>query len=500
MLTAGRTVALLVVGALVAGFWVVDAGTQPPASGEAAEAERTRPNVLVIATDDQTVESMKVMRNVKSLIGAKGARFTNSFVNFSLCCPSRATFLTGQYAHNHGVLSNEGRRGGFRRFQSLHANDNLAVWLRRAGYHTALIGRYLNGYKNRPKVPPGWSDWQAAAPGGPLAYEYFINDNGRLVRYHKRPADFKQDVLTRRAVHFIRGREQKPKPFFLWLAYSVPHVNGPNPNPNRPRDCGNAAKPPPRHARAFADAALPQPPNFNEADVSDKPASVSDRPPLGAAEIADIRRKYRCELRSLLSVDDGVKKVVRALRTAGELDDTLLIYTSDNGYFHGEHRIPEGKMRPYEESIRVPLQMRGPGIPKGVKIDPLVINADLAPTIVDAANADPGSAMDGRSLLPVVERPAIARNRALLIEEPGPLAGVQAWGPGFAAIRTERYIYVEYEVEQPELYDLIRDPFQLQNLANHPAQSTLRATLAARLQRLKDCSGPGCRVEFPAAR
>ncbi len=483
---------MLVASGLAAGWWVSEAETHSQATG--ANASPSRPNVVVIETDDQTLESMKAMRNVNSLIGAHGVTFTNSFVNYSLCCPSRATFLTGQYAHNHGVLSNEGRTGGFHRWESLHAHNNLALWLRGAGYYTAIVGKYLNGYANRPRVPPGWSDWRVAAPDDQSVYDYTLNDNGTLVHYHAQPADFKQDVLTREAVELIDSRARKPTPFFLWLTYTAPHVANPDPSRNLPHDCGNAAKPPARYSRAFATARLPKPPNFNEGDVSDKPAAIQGWPLLNADGIADIQRRYRCELESLLAVDDGVKKVVDTLKANGALDDTLIVYTSDNGYFHGEHRIPDGKMRPYEESIRVPLEMRGPGIPPGVKVNPLVINADLAPTIVDAANADPGLVMDGRSLLGVIDHPASDMDRELLIEEPGGLAGVHAWGPGFEAIRTPRYIYVEFKDDQPELYDLKLDPFELQNLVNHPAYASLRATLAARLQKLKGCAGRSCRV------
>ncbi len=450
--------------------------------------------MVVIETDDQTLESMKVMRNANSLIGGRGARFTNSFVNYSLCCPSRATFLTGQYAHNHRVLSNQGHTGGFHRFESLHAHNNLAVWLHNAGYYTALVGKYLNGYLNRPRVPPGWSEWRATAPDDQSVYDYILNDNGTLVRYHARPQDFKQDVLTRTAVDLIGRRASSPAPFFLWLTYTAPHVANPDSSPNLPHNCDHAAKPPARYSHAFDDASLPMPPDFNEADVNDKPASIRSRVLLTDDQIADIRRKYRCELESLLAVDQGVKKVVDALRSSGELDRTLVVYTSDNGYFHGEHRIPDGKMRSYEESIRVPLQIRGPGIPAGVKVSSPVINADLAPTIVDAANADARLKMDGRSLLPVIKRPAIDRDRQLLIEEPGPLTGVRAWGPGFEAIRTPRYMYVEYEEEQPELYDLKQDPFELQSLANYPAYASTKATLAARLHKLESCAGKSCRV------
>ena len=290
-------------------------------------------------------------------------------------------------------------------------------------------------------------------------------------------------MLTRKAVDFVDRRAPKAQPFFLWLTYTAPHIGEPDPNPNPPFNCGDAAKPAPRHAHAFDSEPLPKPPNFNEANVSDKPAAIRNLPRLSAGQIADIQRKYRCELESLLSVDEGVKKVVQALRATGELDNTLIVYTSDNGYFHGEHRLPKYKRHIYEESIRVPLQMRGPGIPRGVEISDLSINADLAPTIVDAANANPGLVMDGRSLIPVAQQPGIAQGRELLIEQ-----------PSFKAIRTERYMYAEHGTGEKELYDLKKDPFELQSRHDAPAYATVRAQLAARLHQLQNCAGSSCRL------
>ncbi len=449
------------------------------------------PNVLVIETDDQTVESMRVMQNVNSLIGAQGATFTNSFVNFSLCCPSRSTFLTGQYAHNHGVWGNQPPSGGFDTFEALHGTNNLAVWLQDAGYYTGMIGKYLNGYANDPPVPPGWSEWHAA-PGGYGVYNYPTNDGGTLTEHGQAPGDFKQDVLTGKAVDFVNRRAPKAQPFFLWLTYTAPHWSPPDPNPNPPYDCGHAAKPAPRHAHAFDSEPLPIPPSFNEADVSDKQSAIAALPPFGEAQIAGIQRKYRCELESLLSVDEGVKKLLDALQAKGSLDDTLVIYTSDNGFFHGEHRIPPGKMRIYEESIRVPLEMRGPGIPEGVTVDPLTINADLAPTIVEVASAArPGLTMDGRSLIPLAQDPGIEEGRELLIEEPGALTG-EPWGPGFEAIRTERYMYAEFATGETELYDLESDPFELQSLHDDPAFESVKSGLADHLHQLQSCAGASC--------
>ncbi|MEK6328219.1 MAG: sulfatase [Actinomycetota bacterium] len=465
--------ALGVTGALA----VAGPGT-PAATLDQAAAAQTRPNIVVIETDDQALESMRVMDNVNSLIGDRGVTFRNSFVNYSLCCPSRATFLTGQYMHNHGVLGNKAPNGGFGRFQAEHGENNLAVWLRHAGYYTGMIGRYLNGYVFSPPVPPGWSEWRSGA--NQKVYGYTLDENGTLVRYGQDPVDFKQDVLTSKAVNLVDRRAPKAQPFFLWLTYTAPHGGEP-PNPNPPFDCGAAAQPAPRHAHAFDSEPLPRPPNFDEADVSDKPAKIRNLPRLNADQIADIQRKYRCELESLLSVDEGVKKIVDALRAKGELWNTVLIYTSDNGYFHGEHRIPKDKQHIYEESIRVPLQMRGPGIPNGVNVSDLSINADLAPTIVDLANAHPGLVMDGRSLIPVANQPGIEQGRELLIEE-----------PSFAAIRTERYMYAEHDTGEEELYDLNNDQFELRSRHNSPAYASVQAELATRLHRLQNCAGSSC--------
>ena len=469
-------IALGVAGALA----VAGPGTPPATLGQAAAAQR-RPNIVVIETDDQTARSMRFMPKVNSLIGDQGATFKKNFVNYSLCCPSRSTFLTGQYMHNHRVLGNQAPNGGFGRFQALHGNNNLAVWLQRAGYYTALIGKYLNGYADEPPVPAGWSEWHVG-PEGYGVYNYPLNENGALVYYGQDPTDFKQDVFTYKAVNFVNRRAPLPRPFFLWLTYTAPHVGEP-PNPNPPFNCQRAALPAPRHAHAFDSEPLPRPPNFNEPYVSDKPAAIRNLPRLTPGQITDIQRMYRCELESLLSVDEGVKKVVDALRAKGELANTVLIYTSDNGYFHGEHRIPKDKQHIYEESIRVPLEMRGPGIPQGVRVGSLAINADLAPTIVDLANADPGLLMDGRSLIPVAQQPAIERGRKLLIEE-----------PSFKAIRTERYMYAEHRTGERELYDLKNDPFELVSRHSDPAYTPVRKQLAAELQKLRSCAGLNCRL------
>jgi arylsulfatase A-like enzyme len=450
----------------------------PAASGKKDKAAE-RPNVVVVMSDDQTADSMRFMPHVNSQVGAEGATFAQSFVNFSLCCPSRSTFLTGQYAHNHGVMSNNEDDGGY---QSLDNSNTLAVWLQNAGYYTGHIGKYLNGYEQVPNtIPPGWTEWH----GSTQTYQYYgfqTNENGTLTDYGTTADQYSTDVYTQKAVDFVNRRAPESQPFFLWVAYLAPHSGGPNPSPQPPDNCQGTAKPAPRHATAFDDEPLPLPPSFNEADVSDKPQAVQNDPLLDDADIANVQRRYRCRLESLLAVDEGVDSIISALRDQGELDDTLFVYTSDNGFMDGEHRDPGGKVVLYEPSIRVPLEIRGPGIPPGVTVDDMAINADLAPTILDATGAQPGRVMDGESLFGAMNDPNHLSGRALEIET-----------RTYSAVRTERYLYAVHTTGEEELYDLQNDPDELNSLQNDPAYDQVEASLANLLNVLRTCAGPSCR-------
>lgn len=473
--------------------------------GHAAKA-KPRPNVIVIETDDQTVEEMRVMRNTLALIGQQGTTFDNNFVSLSLCCPSRSTFLTGQYAHNHGVLTNSMPNGGFAKLD--HTNT-LAVWLQKSGYNTALVGKYLNGYKFADGIPPGWTEFHG---GVNLSYfNWTMNDNGTLVHYGSSPADYQTDVESAKAVDVINRRIPESKPLFMWVTYHAPHGGGPA-EPDDPKGIGTVNTG--RYRDYFKNEPLPNMPSFNEADVSDKPLGIRNRPVLTPQKIAAIREAYQQQMESLLSVDDGVKAIVDALRAKGELDNTIIVFTDDNGFFHGQHRVPSGKVLLYEPSIRVPLLMRGPGVPKNRHLKQIVANIDLAPTIVDAANAKAGRVMDGKSLLPLLAHPSTQWGRDLLIER-GP-AGEKRAGtamgeiadgdngnqgktaaPGdqrFAGLRTPRFLYAEYANGEKELYDLAQDPDELNNLANNGGYAAIQAELAARLAKLKTCAGPSCKV------
>ena len=472
--------AVLVAGGLAAG------AARQEASSATHAAPAARPNVVVIMTDDQTLESVRVMTNVRRLLGAQGTTFANSLVSFSLCCPSRATFLTGQYNHNNTVMGNAAPEGGY---YKLDSSNTLPVWLQRAGYYTAHVGKYLNQYgtRNPTEVPPGWSEWRGSVdPTTYRFYGYRLNEGGTVREY----AGYQTDVYTEKALDLIRRRAPQAQPFFLSLAYLAPHSGG----PREPGDPQMATPvPAPRHRDRFASEALPAPPSFNEADVSDKPAGIRGRPVLPPRRVTQIREMYQQRLESLLAIDEGVERIVSQLQAVGELDDTLVIFTTDNGFFHGEHRVPNGKVLHYEPSSRIPLILRGPGVPRGRTLTQLVANVDLAPTIVDAANATPGRRLDGRSLLPLLRDPGSSWGRDVLLQRGGAAAQV------FQAIRTPRYKYIEYGNGDRELYDLAADPNELQSRHADPALAALRAELARRLAALRRCAGAACNLGPRAA-
>jgi len=470
-----------------------------PVAADAAAAAG-RPNVVVVMSDDQTLEEMRFMPKTERLIGAAGATFPTTVTNWPLCCPSRATFLTGQYAHNHGVLGNKEPLGGFAHLDSEHT---LPVWLQRAGYYTIHIGKFLNGYESSPVgVPPGWSDWH----GSKVSYVYYgyrLWELGREVQYGSSdedpdapadPGQYSTDVYTDKAVAAIAAQAPSSRPFFLSVAYLAPHSGGPETAP--PGRCADTAKPAARDAGALDGEPLPQPPSFNEADVSDKPGMIRALDPMAPPQIARVTRNYRCRGESLLAIDDGVKRIVDELRAQGELENTVIVYTSDNGFFHGEHRIRGGKARVYEEAIRVPLLIRGPGFPRGVEIVDEAVNADVTATIVDVAGASSDFPLDGTSLLPYVRHPDRMHGRELLIEQDSPEGeDGEPRGAEYEAVRTNRWKYVRYWNGEVELYDLRHDPGELRSLHADPAYDEVEAALARRLARLRDCAGDSCRKQ-----
>jgi arylsulfatase A-like enzyme len=446
-------------------------------------ASAERPNVIVLMTDDQTMESTRVMPALRTELVEAGTTFDRSFVSNALCCPSRATFLTGQYSHNHGVLDNDPPDGGYFR---LGKREWLPVWLQRAGYHTVHVGKFLNRYgiRSPTEVPPGWDEWYASVDPSTYRFTgYTLNENGALNTY----GGYSTDDYAARAVSVVERMGETRTPFFLSVAFLAPHSGAPG-DPDDPRGLATPS-PAPRHRDRFAHARLPGGPAIDEPDVSDKPSFIRSRPPIGAERRAAIEENYRQGLESLLAVDEGIAAIVAALRAEGELERTLIVFTSDNGFFYGEHRVQNGKVLVYEPSIRVPLVMRGPGVPAGARRRQLVTNADLAPTILDAAGAVPGRPQDGRSLFPLLEDPGLEWGRDLLVEG---AAGLNQ--PAFDALRTYRYVYARHANGERELYDLERDPHQLESLHADPRHATIQAELDARLAALADCAGRDCRA------
>jgi arylsulfatase A-like enzyme len=443
------------------------AGDRTPSQVALAQEPRPQPNVIVVMTDDQDARSMAVMEGVQRKLVAQGTTFTNFFATFPLCCPSRATFLTGQYAHNHHVLSNIPPDGGDEAFTG--ADTAMPVALQGAGYRTALIGKYFNGFRLDDPRPPGWDVWRAADGGASSSYGYRLRLGDGIVHYGSEPHDYRTSVYTRLAVRYIDQSHELGDPFFLTVALGVPHVEG--------RDL--PPEPGPDYDGRFDDEPLPMPESFNEPDVSDKPPFLQ-RPLLSETKVAAITELHRARLASLLPVDDLVERVLGTLRRTGELANTYVIFTSDNGFMLGEHRL-KNKTRLYEESVRVPMVMRGPGVPAGATVDHLTGNVDLAPTILDAADATPLSEPDGRSLLPLAADPSIEWRQEVLLEN-----------RVSQALRTPTHMYAEHQGGTVELYDLAKDPLQLTSLHADPDEQALIDALSERLSEVRFCAGDNC--------
>ncbi len=479
------------------GSTVPPAGT-PPTPPPVVVPPAALPNIVVIMADDMRADDLVAMPNVKRLLADEGITFTNSFVNFSWCCPSRASFLTGQAAHNNGIIGNsDGTQGGAAKFQKQDSNT-LPVWLQKAGYSTSMVGKYLNGYGNGTNasniyVPPGWSDWQGM-PDALGAYNYYgfaINHNGVIESFGTGAANYQTDVLGQRAANFITGTAAG-KPLFLWLTPLAPHVGGGGEDPAYPE----GPAPAPRHKGTFASLALPTPPNFNEADISDKPQYLRELPQLSASDIAFITNTFRNRRESLLALDEAVAKIVASLEKAGRLDNTLIVFTSDNGWEQGEHRRTRGKQVVFEESIRVPLVVRGPGVPKGEVRSQLVNNLDLVATIVEMSRATAGRTQDGRSLTALFSNANVSWRTGLLVE--GMDVGLATDdSKRFVAVRTQNYVYVDHTTGEKEFYDLANDPYQLSASQNNPAYASITSALSNTLSQLRTCSGASCWVTTP---
>lgn len=465
--------------------------------GSASATAAQRPSIVFVLTDDMALRDLVAVPRIRALVGDEGATFTHAFVNVSLCCPSRATILTGRYAHNTGIHQNAGPNGGFLAFRGRGLErETAAVWLQAAGYRTSLIGKYLNGYRREDVapdyIPPGWDDWVVPLGTPHHPYEYALNDNGREERHGSAPEDFFADVMTQKALRFIDGIAADPRPFFLYLGYIEPH---------QPSIAA------PRHTGLVASAPVPRDPSFTESDVTDKPAPYQQVEPLTAAQTAQLDSSNAARHRSLLAVDEAVAAIVERLRALGQLERTYIVFTSDNGFRLGHHRLGVGKETTFDEDIRVPLLIRGPGVAAGSTVEQLTVNADFAPTFADWAGVRPPASVDGRSLAPLLrgEPPRRWRRSLPVAHWPVPrLLGVffgrdpilrgmpYVSAPELHGFRSRRWLYTRFVTGERELYDLRADPWQLDNIAT-TADAELIQALDARTRDLAACSGDRCR-------
>jgi arylsulfatase A-like enzyme len=430
-----------------------------------AEAQ-TRPNVVLVLTDDQRWDTLNVMPTVQSELVGRGVTFENAFVTNSLCCPSRATFLTGKYSHGTGVYLNTGPRGG----DAFDDSSTIATWLDGAGYTTALIGRYLTGHA-APDVPRGWDRWVAYS-GSPDYFSYRLNVDGAVVPHGTLPGDYATDVLAAEAESFVRTADP---PYFLLFAPFAPHFR---------RGNRFETTPAPRHEDRFSSLPPWRPPNYNEADVSDKPGWLRFKTPPIPPEQQEKGDTYRQEqLESLLAVDEAIARIVDALADTEQLGDTVILLASDNGHDWGEHRR-FSKLVPYESSIRIPLVIRYDRLVSAPRLDDrLAVNVDIAPTLAALAGT-PAPGAEGRSLVPLLTSPTGPWRRDFLLEHFG---ATGALIPTYCGIRSETHAYVQYVNGDEEIYDLRGDPHQLDNLAREPS---MRQSLSAFRQRTRSLCKP----------
>jgi arylsulfatase A-like enzyme len=501
------------------------------ARGETSSAASSKPNIIMFTTDDQTFRDMSVLTKTQALIGNQGATFLHAYASDPLCCPSRVTVQTGEYAHNTGVLGNTPPQGGY---SSFNDKNDLPVWLQSDGYRTIHIGKMPNGF-GEPSVggptyaPPGWGPFAGGVGpsskgefygfiGPPSSYTAFTLDENGVDKDYTAD-DYSTNVYADLAVNRINSHLTNfpDTPLYMQVQFFAPH---------------DPATPDPKYANAFATTPLPIDASFNEKNVKDKPGWIRAIRRFGPGLIGKIQTRYQHRLETLLSVDDAVERIVNDLEAKGALGNTYLIFTSDQGFMQGQHRLHQGKFVPYEPSVQVPLEIRGPGIPAGSQPNALVWNGDITATILAAAGAKPGLPQDGQSILPIATDPTRKLTRPILFEtgppgttfEPGTGTAAAAGAhrrpvkigtyvkntdldhtaqlaraivaPRYRGIRTGRYELTKYSDGSREMYDLATDPLELNSVYKDSRYFPVRKFLQKQLARLVRCSGADCNAEI----
>jgi arylsulfatase A-like enzyme len=493
----------------------------------------------------------RAMPNTLDLIGKRGMTFNRYYVPYPLCCPSRVSLLTGRYSHSNNVRGNNPPNGGYTGFSfRAAASHNIATWLQGAGYRTVHVGKVMNGYGQEPfsdgtEVPPGWSSWYGVVNEDQTHYfyGYTLNANGQIVgpvgdsgswetrEYGVRddpgcpfapadgqPCNHVTDKLTQIAADEMRATPGG-QPFYVQLDYTAPHGDF-----RRPA----GPEPAPRHYNWFKGARLPhnRAEGLDEHNVSDKPRFIRDADRLTPTEKRIYRVYHQKQLDSLRSVDDGVKQILDTLGSMRRLRNTYVIFISDNGFFFGEHRLLGGKFLAYEPATHMPFLIRGPGIRPGSETGELAANIDIAPTLLELAGAEATKSIDGRSLVPYLEDPELRSRRPILFESfvqsndvenngeistsaarrgggasasAAPTASASLLAPpkDYAGIRLGPYKYIAWPSGEKELYNINRDPNELNSLHKVPNFFPIRNFLHRQMKRLISCVGRECREVTP---
>ncbi|HEY1853218.1 MAG TPA: sulfatase [Solirubrobacterales bacterium] len=576
-LAVGKLACAVALLALLASLVLLLDTRAQAAEAPKASATGQRPSFVVIQTDDQTLDQLyaamtpaggvpvEAMPYTLTDIAEKGITFDRYYDSYPLCTPSRVSLLTGRYSHNNGVRGNVQPNGGYSGFAMRAADThNLATWLQGGGYRTVHVGKFLNGYGEAPyssyrEVPPGWSSWQTVinSDSDHYFYGYELSHNGVLEgpfgdsgswetrEYGERddpgcptapangkPCYYETDTFNRIACEELLATSPE-QPFYMQVDYTAPHGDfrrpaGPEP---APRYYGTFAGAPYPHSRSQG---------FNEGNVNDKPRFIREAPYLSPTEIHTYRVYYQKALESLRSVDEGVREIVKTLGAMHRLRSTYILFTSDNGFFYGEHRLTGGKFLAYEPATHLPLLIRGPGIKPGTSTGELTSVNDIAPTILELAGVTPDKSIDGRSLVPFWKDPELRTRRPLLFEsfvetadveqdggapEYNPATGASvsdrpklpdssakaksgSGGPGanasivappkdYEGIRLGPYKYIEWPDGEKELYDINTDPYELNNIVRNPNYFPIRAFLHAQLIRMETCVGHTCSEPAP---
>lgn len=427
-------------------------------AGPPAKAQTAQPNIVIILTDDQRWDTLRRMPQLQDLLVDRGVRYSNAMVPTSLCCPSRASLLRGQYAHSTGVWSNGPPTGGWYSFEANGGEQsNLATWLDNAGYRTGLIGKYLNGYENDAPaghVPPGWDHWVAFDEPG--YYDYDLVRNGTIEHHGERAADYSTDVIADEADAFIRSADPD-EPLFAYVAPYGMHT----PFIAPPRDEGSCDSLP-----AY------RPPSYNRLPQNAPRWLAYPAWDFARRRQVDTSRRRACAI--IGSLDDLVAQTIDALADTGRLSQTLVVFASDNGYMWGEHRAT-GKGQPYDAATRIPMVARMDGVIGRHMVDGrLALNIDIASTIEDVTGLSfPGLA--GQSLL----NPSTRSGFVLEATSGGESTSNR---PAYCGWRQRDRVYVRYGDGSAEFYNLATDPFETNNKISAPAAQPRirRMRLAAR--------------------